>query len=163
MFPHLLAADGRIGVPHTGKEQAHVVVNFRRRAHGGARISARHLLFDGYRGRDALDVVALGLLHTPQELAGIGRQTLHVAPLPFGIQCVEGQARLAASAHARNDNKLVTGNFQIHVLQVVHPCAFYLYAVFHTIPFCNAKIRIFPCLFCVFLDFFVLLSFVKHK
>ena len=88
---HLLSADGRVGLADTGVEQPQVFVYLGRGAHRRARVSRYHLLFDGNGGRYAPDVVALGLVHPAQELARITRQTLHVAPLSFRIQRVEGQ------------------------------------------------------------------------
>ena len=82
---------GRIGLPDTGIEHAQVVVDFGRGTHRRPRIARVDLLLDGYGRRYALDVVALGFAHTPQELPGIGRQALDVAALPLGIECIEGQ------------------------------------------------------------------------
>ena len=39
----------------------------------------------------------IGLLHHLEELARIGTQALDIAPLPLGIDGVEGQAGLAAA------------------------------------------------------------------
>ena len=70
---HLLSAHGREGVAHAGKEEAEVLVDFRTRPHGAPGIARRHLLFDGDGRGQALDVVALGLVHAAQKLAGVGR------------------------------------------------------------------------------------------
>jgi hypothetical protein len=51
------------------------------------------LLVDGDRGREALDEVDVGLVHLPQELAGVGGERLDVAALPLGVDGVEGERR----------------------------------------------------------------------
>ena len=80
-----------------GVEQPQVVVNLGRRPDGRARVADAVLLPDRNRRADALDRVDVRLLHPLQELARVGRQRFDVAPLPFGIDRVEGQRRLARS------------------------------------------------------------------
>ena len=71
MFLHFIATDGREGMTHAGKKQAQVFVDLCGSAHGRAGISTYHLLLDSDGGRYALDIVALGLVHTSEKLAGI--------------------------------------------------------------------------------------------
>ena len=78
-----------------GEQQAQVVVDLGDRADGRARVGAGGLLLDGDRRRQPLDQVDVGLLHLLEELPGVGRQRLDVAPLPFGVDGVEGERRLA--------------------------------------------------------------------
>ena len=75
----------------TGKQQAQIVVNFGRCAYGTSRVAGDDFLFDGDGWRNTTDEVTLGFVHATEELAGIARQTLHITPLTFGIQGVEGQ------------------------------------------------------------------------
>jgi hypothetical protein len=70
-------------------------------------------------GRDAVDIVHVGLFHALQELARVGRKRFHVAPLPLGVDGVEGQRRLAGPRHARDHGQLVMGNLERNVLEVV--------------------------------------------
>ena len=91
MFLHLFTADGRIGAADAGKEQAQVFVNLCGRAYGASWVARNHLLFDGDGRRDTTDEVALGLVHSSQELTGIAAQALHIAALTLGIQRVESQ------------------------------------------------------------------------
>ena len=58
-------------------------------------------LLDGDGRREAVDVVDVGLLHLPQELPGVGGERLDVAPLPLGVEGVEGEGRLARAGDAR--------------------------------------------------------------
>ena len=102
-----------------GVEQAQVVVNFRHRAHGGARVVAGGLLLDGNGRRQALDQVHIRLVHALQKLPRVGRKAFHIAPLPFGVERVKGQAGLARAAQPRDDHELIARNVQIDVFQVV--------------------------------------------
>ena len=105
MLLHFCPTYGRDGAPDACEEQAQVVVDFGAGAHGGARVAGGHLLLYGNGGRQSVDVVAVGLVHATQKLARIGRQTLHVAPLPLGIERVEGQRRFAAARQARDNDE----------------------------------------------------------
>ncbi len=77
------------------------------------------LLVDGYGGRESLDVIDIGLVHAAEELAGVGREALHVATLPFGVDGVEGEGALPRAGHAGDDHQLVAGNGYVDVLEVV--------------------------------------------
>src|SRR5581483_8860426 len=59
------------------------------------------------------------LLHHRQELPRVGRQRLDVAPLPFGVEGVEGQAGLARAGQAGDDDQLVARQVQRDVFEVV--------------------------------------------
>ena len=101
------------------EEQAQVVVDLGDRAHRGARVLARGLLVDGHGRRKAVDRVQVGLVHLPQELAGVARERLHVAALSFGVDGIEGQARFTGAGEARDDGELVARDGHVDILQVV--------------------------------------------
>ncbi|CCY14895.1 uncharacterized protein BN773_00888 [Prevotella sp. CAG:755] len=124
MALHLTATEGRERTADTGVKQAEVVVHLSRGADRGARVAARDLLLDGNGRREAFYVVALGLVHTAQELAGIGREALDITALPLGVEGVERKRRLARARQAGDDDEAVAGNVEVDVLQVVHPGAF---------------------------------------
>ncbi len=128
---HLLTGDRRIGAPNAGEEQAQVLVDFRRGAYGAAGIARDDFLLDGDGRRNAANVVALGLVHAAQKLAGIAREALDIATLPFGIEGVESQRRLAAARDTGNDDELVAGNLDADILEIVDSGALDFYAVFH--------------------------------
>ena len=88
---HGLAADGAVGLADAGVEQTQQVVGVGQCAHRRARVVIRALLLDGDDGREALDEVHVGPLHIADEVAGIGREGLHVAALPLGMDGVESQ------------------------------------------------------------------------
>ena len=102
-----------------GVEQAQVVVDLGDGADGRSRVVRGRLLLDRDRGREALDHVDVGLVHQLQELPRIGREALDVAALAFGVERVEGEARLARAREAGDDDQAVPRDVEVDVLQVV--------------------------------------------
>jgi hypothetical protein len=78
-----------------GPEQTQVVVDLGGGAHGRATGDHGIPLLDGHRGGQALQAVHLRLGHPVEELLGVSRQRLDVAPLPLGVERVEGERALA--------------------------------------------------------------------
>ena len=115
----LRAALRAVGHADAGVEQPEVVVDLGDRADGGARVARRRLLVDRDGRRQPLDEVDVGLVHLPEELAGVGRQRLDVAALALGVDRVEGQRRLARARQPGEDDELVAGQLDADVLQVV--------------------------------------------
>ena len=103
-----------------GEQQPQVVVDFGDRADGRARIRAGGLLLDGDRRRQAVDQIDVGLLHLLEELPGVRRQRLDVAPLPFGVDRVEGERRLARAGQAGDHDQLVARQIDVDILEVVN-------------------------------------------
>ena len=118
---HLFAAFRREGLGGAGIKQAEEVVDFGDGAHRGAGIAAHRLLLDGDHGAQAFHLVDVGTFQDADELAGVGRQGIHVAALPFGADRIESQRRLAAARQAGDDHQAVAGNLQVDVLEVVDP------------------------------------------
>ncbi len=116
---HRLPALRAVRRPHARPEEAEVVVDLGDRPHGGAGIPAGGLLLDGDGGGEPLDGVHVRLLHHPQELPGVGGEALHVAPLPLGVDGVEGQRRLPAPGQPRDDGEAVARDADVDVLEVV--------------------------------------------
>ena len=102
-----------------GEQQAQVIVDFRHRAHGGARIVAGGFLFDADGGRETFDQIHIRFVHDLQELARVGGQAFHIAALAFCIQGVKCQAGFARAGKACDNYKLVAWNVQVDVLEVV--------------------------------------------
>ena len=100
-------------------EEAEVVVDLRDRADGRARVLRRRLLLDRDRRRQALDRVDVRLLHLLEELAGVGREGLDVAPLPLREERVEGERGLPRAGHAGDDDEALRGMSKRDVLEVV--------------------------------------------
>ena len=101
------------------EEQTQVVVDLGLRADGRTWVPARTFLVDRDRGRKPLDVVDVGLLHLPEELARIGGERFHVATLALRVDRVEGERTLARAREARDHDQLVARDLQIDILQVV--------------------------------------------
>ena len=104
-----------------GVQQPQVVVYLRDRSDCGARVAAGAFLIDGDRRRQAFEKVHIGLVHLPEELARIGRERLDIAPLPLGVDRVEGERRLAAARQPGENDHAIARQFDIHIAQVVLP------------------------------------------
>ena len=125
VLDHLLAAEVGVGLASAGVEQAEEVVDLRSGADGGAWVAVRRLLLDGDDGAQAGDLVHVWPLHVAHEVASVGREGVDVAALTFGEDGVEGERRLAASTHTRDDGEAVAGQLDVDILQVVHACTPY--------------------------------------
>ena len=79
----------------------------------------RRALLDGDGGGEAGDGLDVRLLHLLEELAGVGGEALHVAPLAFRVEGVEGEAALARARGPGDDDQAVPGQVAVHSLQVV--------------------------------------------
>ena len=123
------AAVGAVRQADARPEEAHVVVDLGLGADGGTRVAAGAPLVDGDGGREAFDVVDVGLLHLAEELAGVGGEGLDVASLAFGVDGVEGEGRLAGAGEAGDDDELVARDLDVDVLEVMLAGAANDYAV----------------------------------
>ena len=102
-----------------GKQQAQVIVDLGHRAHRRARVVRGALLVDGDRRGEPFDVIHIRLVHLPQELAGIGRERLDVAALPFGEDGIERQGGFARAGQPGDDHQLVARDLDGDILEVV--------------------------------------------
>jgi hypothetical protein len=97
------ASGGRIGHADPRPQQAHIVVDLGDGGDGRARVAAGRLLLDGDSGREAVDMLDIGLLHHLEELARIGGQRLDIAPLPLRHRWCRRPARFAGPARQAGD------------------------------------------------------------
>jgi len=67
---------------------------------------------------DALDAVDQRLVHPIQELPGVRRKGLDVAPLAFGIHGIEHQRRFPGTADPGDNDQLVEGQVQVEILRL---------------------------------------------
>lgn len=58
-------------------------------------------------------------MHDAKELAGVGGERFDVPPLPFGVQRVERKSRFPRVRDARDDDKLVPGNRDADIFEIV--------------------------------------------
>ena len=115
------AADGAVRPAGAGVEQPEVVVDLGDGADRRARVLGGRLLVDRDRRRQPLDEVDVGLVHLAEELAGVRRQRLDVAPLALGEDRVEGERRLAGARQPREHDQGVPRQVERDVLEVVLP------------------------------------------
>ena len=120
----LLAALVAMHPADPGKEEAQVIVDFGDGADGGTGILRGRLLLDGDRRGKPLDRLDIGLLHLLEELAGVGGEGFDIAPLPLGINGIEGQGRFTRAGDAGDDHQLVAGDGDVDALEVVLASAF---------------------------------------
>ncbi len=130
-----LAADRAVRRAGPRVEQTQVVVDLGDGADGRARVAVGRLLVDRHRRGETLDEVDIGLVHLPEELAGVGRQRLDVAPLPLGEDRVERQRRLARAGQPGEDDQRVARQVKVDTAQVVLARTLDDQAVSHAIPF----------------------------
>ena len=100
-------------------QHAQVVVDLGDGADGGARVVRRRLLLDRDRGREALDVVDVRLLHHREELSRVGRQRFDVATLALRVDRVERERRLAGARQPRDHDQPVARQVEVDAAQVV--------------------------------------------
>ena len=115
------AAFGAVGFTSPAEQKTQIILNLGDGAHRGTGVVTGGFLINRDRRRQALDGIHIGLVHLPQKLAGIGRQTFDVAALPLRKDRVEGERTLAASAHPGEHHQLVAGNGDVDVFEVVLP------------------------------------------
>ena len=118
-----LAGLGVVGDADPGEQQSQVVVDLGDGPDRRAGVARGGLLVDGDGGRQAVDEVDVGLVHLAEELAGVRRQRLDVAPLALGVDRVERQRRLARAGQPGEDDDAVPRQLEGDVPQVVLPGA----------------------------------------
>ena len=106
------------------EQKPEIVVNFSGSSHGAARVARIYFLLDGDGRGQAFYVVGLRFRHASEKLAGVGRQTLDISTLAFGIKRVECQRRLAAATQAGDDCKFAALDLNIDAFQVIYPGSF---------------------------------------
>ena len=108
-----------IGIPCSRKEEAHEIIYFRNRSHGGAGIFGSGLLLYSNHWREPVDLIHIGTFHASQKRAGISRKALHVPALTFGVNGIEGQGAFAATAESRDHHYFVARNLEIYVFEIM--------------------------------------------
>ena len=79
----------------------------------------RRALLDRDRRRQPLDRVDVGLAHLLEELPRVGGERLDVAPLPLGVERVEGERRLARARQAGDHDQPIARDPHVEVGEVV--------------------------------------------
>ena len=111
------------------EKELQVIIDLRHRADGRARALHVVRLLDGDGRRDAADFVHARLVHSVQKLPRVGRERLDVTPLPFRVDRVECERRLAAAARPGDDDQFSQRQIEIEALEVVLPRTSHLDAI----------------------------------
>ena len=106
-------------LPQVGVEEAQDVVGLGDGADGGAGVLDRVLGLDRHRRQDAPDLLHRRPLHLVEELPGVGGHRLDEAALPFGVDGVEGEGRLAGPGRAGDHGHRAVGDAAGDALEVV--------------------------------------------
>ena len=88
-FPRALWTEA---LGYAREKEFQVIVDFRDRANGRPRGADIVGLLDRDGGRNSFNVIGQRLIHPLEELARVGTECLHIAPLSLGIDGVEGEA-----------------------------------------------------------------------
>ena len=88
---HLLTRHGRVGTRRASIQQTQKIVDLGNRTHRRTRILIGGLLLDRNHRTQSRNLIDIRAFHIADELAGIGRQRLHIAALTLGIDRIEGQ------------------------------------------------------------------------
>ena len=115
----LSAAVRAMGNADPGVQKSEIVINLRHSPHRRPGVPVGRLLVNGDRGGQSLDLLHIRLLHLSQELSCVGRQGLHISPLPLGIDRVKSQRRLARTRQPGQNYQLIARDLQRQVLEIV--------------------------------------------
>ena len=111
--PHFAAALAADDPADLSEQQPQIVGHFGRRADGGAGGTAAASAGHRDGRRQTVDPFGLGFFQAVEKLPRIGREAFDVPPLSFGVERVDGQARLAAAAESAEDDELAAGDIEI--------------------------------------------------
>ncbi len=117
--PHGQPAAAAVQPGPAREQQFHVVVQFRRGADRAVELRTGLVWSMAIAGRMPSIRSTCGLSHAVQELAGVGEKRFDVAPLPFGIQGIEGQGALPRGRIRRSRRRFAGGERYVQVFEVV--------------------------------------------
>ena len=123
----LRPAVGAEGFSELGEKKPGVVVYLRRGSDRGAGIHDAVSVLDGYRSGKTFYVVHRGTLDLFDELPRVGRKAVYVPPEPFLVDGVEHQGGFPRAAYAGHHGEPVSGDGDVHALQVVFRRLSYFY------------------------------------
>ena len=70
--------------------------------------------------RQPFDAIDIGLVQLLEQLARVGGEGFEIAPLPFGVERIEGQRRFAGAGNPGDDHQLVARNLQVDVFEIMN-------------------------------------------
>ena len=98
--------------------------------HGGTPAGMADALLDGDCRREPGDGIHLGPFKDPHILPDIGRQAFQITPLTLCKKDVKDQGGFSGTGDACDDHKLVPGNREAEILEVVFSGPSYLNVAF---------------------------------
>ena len=104
--------------PDPSEEKAQMVVDLGHRGHRRAGVARGVALLDGDGRGEAFDEVHVRLVHELQELPRVGGKALDVAPLPLGVEGVEGQGGFSGAREPREYAHAAPGEQQVDALEI---------------------------------------------
>ena len=110
---------GTVWHAYSSPEEPQVVVDLSHRPDRRAGVGPRRSRLDGDGRGETLDRVDVGFFHEPQELAGIGREGLHIAALSLRVDRIECEGGLAGPRQAGDDRHGVARDLDINIPKVV--------------------------------------------
>ena len=116
---HLLTTGGTVRDAGPGVQQPEIVVHLGDGADGRARVPVGGLLVDRHRRGETLDEVDIRLVHLAEEHPRIRREGLDIAPLPLREDRVERQRGFARPRQTGEHDQRLSGDVDIHALEVV--------------------------------------------
>ena len=114
-----LAGARTVRLADRGEQQIQIARHIGHRPDRRARVVGQRLLLDRDHRRQAEHEVHVRLGHLRDESLRIARERFHVPALAFGVDRVEGQARLAGSGQPGHHDETVARDLERDVLEVV--------------------------------------------
>ena len=116
-------AAGAVRYPDSGIEKPEIIVDLCHRPHSGSGVPVRGFLIDGNGRGKPFDTLHIRFFHLSEELPCIGGQRFHVSSLSLGVYGIKGQRGFPGPAEACQHHKLIPGNIDTQVFQIVLVCS----------------------------------------
>ena len=110
------------GHPDPGKEEPEVVVDLGDGADGALGFLLCVFCSMEIAGESPSMASTSGLLHEPEELAGVCGERFDIPSLSFGVDGIECQCGLAGAGKAGNDDELIAGELDGDIFEVMLSC-----------------------------------------
>ncbi len=120
---HRLARNVTVRIRHAGEKQTQQVVDLRDSANGAPWITADGLLLNSDHRTETADEINVRSLYATQKLTCVGIERLDIPSLSFGMDGIERQTALPASAQAGDHHQTIARYAYVDILQVMNACA----------------------------------------
>ena len=116
---HALPTFIGIGGGSTGIEKTEEIIYFGHGSHRRTWILVSGLLFYGDYWRQTGYLVYIRTFKITKKITGIGRKSLDVSSLPFGIERIESQTGFSTSGQTGNHRKATAWNADVNIFEVM--------------------------------------------